>query len=274
MKIKKDSRATLNNGAEIPFIGFGTYNLHGKNAHKAVETALKAGYRLIDTAESYYNEKEVGEAINNSAIPRNEIFITTKLANENHGYDKTLKAFDNSLKNLGQEYVDLYLIHWPSGSQRDETWKAFEFLLGNGSCKSIGVSNYTVRHLNDLFQNSSTLPAVNQVEFNPYIYQKEILNFCREKNIQLEGYTPLTRTKKFTGNDLNNLSNKYGKSSAQILIRWSIQHNVITIPKSSHEDRIKENIDVFDFEISDDDMERLDSLNENFRLSPDPSNFN
>lgn len=274
MKITKDSRVKLNNGIKIPYIGFGTYGLHGKSAHKSIEAALEAGYRLIDTAESYYNEKEIGEAINSSSIPRNEIFITTKLANGNHGYDKTLKAFENSLKSLALEYVDLYLIHWPSGSQRDDTWKAFEFLLRNGSCKAIGVSNYTVRHLNELFHNSSTVPAVNQVEFNPYIYQKEILEFCREKNIQLEGYSPLARTKKFTGNDLKNISNKYSKSAVQILIRWSLQHNVITIPKSSHEDRIKENIDVFDFEISDDDMKKLNSLNKNFRLSPDPHNFN
>ena len=273
MDLTVDSRIKLNNGIEIPYIGLGTYELRGKTANESVNTALEAGYRLIDTAESYYNEEEVGEAIKNSRIPRDEIFVTTKLANENHGFNYTLRAFKGSLKRLGLDYVDLYLIHWPSDRLRDETWKAFEFLLREGSCRSIGVSNYTVRHLKELLSISSTVPAVNQIEFNPYIYQKEILNLCREKNIQLEGYTPLARTKKFTESVLKNISKKYSRSKAQILIRWSLQHNVITIPKSSDRNRIKENINVFDFEIADDDMQKLNSLNENLRFSPDPHNL-
>ena len=273
MTITLKSRTKLNNGIEIPYIGLGTYQLKGKIAHESVNVALEAGYRLIDTAESYYNEKEVGGAIKNSRIPRNEIFVTTKLANENHGYDNTLRAFEDSLKRLGLDYIDLYLIHWPSSKLRNETWKAFESILQNGFCRSIGVSNYTVRHLKELLRISSTIPAVNQVEFNPYIYQKEILDLCRGKNIQLEGYTPLARTKKFNESILKNISEKYGKSKAQILIRWSLQHNVITIPKSSNENRIKENINVFDFEIADDDMEKLNSLDENLRFSPDPHNL-
>ena len=273
MEITINSRIKLNNGIEMPYIGLGTYGLHDKVALKSVDTALEAGYRLIDTAESYYNEKEIGEAIKKSNIPRNEIFITTKLANENHGYDNTLKSFEGSLKRLGLDYVDLYLIHWPSSRLRDETWRAFEFLLNEGTCRSIGVSNYTVRHLKELFSSSSTIPAVNQVEFNPYIYQKEILELCNEKNIQVEGYTPLARTKRSNEIELKNISDKYGKSPSQVLIRWSLQHNVIAIPKSAHENRIKENINVFDFEISDDDMERLNSLNENLRFSPDPHNL-
>ena len=273
MTITLKSRTKLNNGIEIPYIGLGTYQLKGKIAHESVNVALEAGYRLIDTAESYYNEKEVGGAIKNSRIPRNEIFVTTKLANENHGYDNTLRAFEDSLKRLGLDYIDLYLIHWPSSRLRNETWKAFESILQNGTCRSIGVSNYTVRHLKELLSSSSTIPAVNQVEFNPYIYQKEILDLCRGKNIQLEGYTPLARTKKFNESILKNISEKYGKSKAQILIRWSLQHNVITIPKSSNEYRIKENINVFDFEISDDDMDKLNSLDENLRFSPDPHNL-
>jgi len=273
MALKISSRIKLNNGIEIPYIGLGTYQLRGKTAHESVNTALEAGYRLIDTAESYYNEKEVGEAIKNSRIPRDEIFITTKLANENHGYDNTLRAFEGSLKRLGLDYVDLYLIHWPSGRLRDETWRAFESILNEGTCRSIGVSNYTVRHLKELFKISSTFPAVNQVEFNPYIYQKDILDLCKEKNIQLEGYTPLARTKKFNESILKNISEKYVKSRAQVLIRWSLQHNVIAIPKSSNENRIKENINVFDFEIAHEDMKKLNSLNENLRFSPDPHNL-
>ena len=273
MALTINSRIKLNNGIEIPYIGLGTYELRRTAAHEAVNTALESGYRLIDTAESYYNEKEVGEAIKNSRIPRDEIFVTTKLANENHGFDNTLKAFEGSLKRLGLDYVDLYLIHWPSSRLRDETWKAFESLLQDGACRSIGVSNYTVRHLNEILSISSTVPAVNQVEFNPYIYQKEILDLCKERNIQLEGYTPLARTKKFNESILKNISDKYGKSRAQILIRWSLQHNIIAIPKSSNESRIKENIDVFDFEIADNDMEKLNSLNENLRFSPDPHNL-
>ncbi|MFZ0452546.1 MAG: aldo/keto reductase [Ignavibacteriaceae bacterium] len=273
MALTINSRIKLNSSIDIPYIGLGTYELRGKTAHESVNAALEAGYRLIDTAESYYNEKEVGEAIKNSRIPRNEIFVTTKLANENHGYDKTLKAFEGSLKRLGLDFVDLYLIHWPSGRLRNETWQAFESLLHERACRSIGVSNYTVRHLKELLSVSSTVPAVNQVEFNPYIHQKEILELCKEKNIQLEGYTPLARTKKFNESILKNISEKYSKSIAQILIRWSLQHNVIAIPKSSDENRIKENINVFDFEISDEDMDRLNSLNENLRFSPDPHNL-
>jgi diketogulonate reductase-like aldo/keto reductase len=270
MALTINSKIKLNSGIEIPYIGLGTYGLRDKTAHESVNTALTAGYRLIDTAESYYNEKEVGEAIKGSNIPREEIFITTKLANGNHGYDNTLKAFEGSLKRLGLDYIDLYLIHWPSRRLRDETWKAFEFLLQEGTCGSIGVSNYTVRHLKELLSTSSIVPSVNQVEFNPYIYQKEILDLCIEKNIQLEGYTPLARTQKFNESILKNISEKYGKSRAQILIRWSLQHNVITIPKSSNKNRIKENINVFDFEMADDDMDKLNSLNENLRFSPDP----
>ena len=170
-------------------------------------------------------------------------------------------------------YIDLYLIHWPSSRLRDDTWRAFEFLLSNGTCRSIGVSNYTARHLKELFSISSTVPAVNQVEFNPYVYQKDILNLCVEKNIQLEGYTPLARGRKNNETYIIDTARKYGKTPSQILIRWSLQHNVIAIPKSAHEVRIKENINVFDFEISEEDMKKLNSFNEDLRFSPDPNNL-
>ena len=270
MDLTIKSKVKLNSGYEMPYIGLGTYPLRAKDAVKAVENALESGYRLIDTAKAYGNEKEIGEAVKKSNISREEIFVTTKLDNNDHGYDEALKAFDDSLKRLNLDYIDLYLIHWPSSRQRNKTWKAFEKLLEKKVCRSIGVSNYTIRHLKELFDNSSTLPAVNQVEFNPFVYQKELLSLCKEKNIQLEGYTPLARAKKLTKKEVKILSEKYGKSPAQILIRWAVQHNIVVIPKSSHIDRIKENINVFDFEISNDDMKILNSLNENLRESPDP----
>jgi diketogulonate reductase-like aldo/keto reductase len=219
----------------------------------------------------YGNEKDVGEALRKSSLPREEVFITTKLWNSDHGYDKALAAFEESRKKLGLDYVDLYLIHWPVEGLRSETWKAMEKLLEQGKCRAIGVSNYMTWHLEELLSHCSTIPAVNQVEFHPYLYLKKLLDFCSSHDIQLESYSPLTKGVKLEDPKLADLASKYSKTPAQILIRWVLQHGVIVVPKSSHKERIEENAYVFDFSISTEDMNALDSFHQNFRSSWDPS---
>ncbi|UCD91673.1 MAG: aldo/keto reductase [Methanobacteriota archaeon] len=269
--ISIDTKVKLNNGIEMPLFGLGTYQATGSGTTRAVLQALETGYRLIDTAEMYGNEREVGEAVRQSGIPRDEVFITTKLWNDNHGYDLTLESFGGSLRRLGMDYVDLYLIHWPVENLRLDSWRALEKLYEEGKCRAIGVSNYMTWHLEEVLGESSTVAAVDQVEFSPYLYQREVLEFCRSKNIQLEGYSPLGKGQIVNTLELVPMSQKYSKTSAQILIRWALQHNIVTIPKSSNRDRIRENADVFDFEIAPEDMSALDVLNEDLRTSWDPS---
>ena len=266
------STARLNNGVEIPYLGLGVYLAGpGAGTRNAVQHALQAGYRHIDTASSYGNEQEVGIALQKSRIPREEIFITTKLWNSDHGYDETIQACRESLMTLGLSYMDLYLIHWPVEKLRNETWKAMIALQEEGKCRAIGVSNYTIRHLEELLADSPVVPAVNQVEFSPFLYQKDLLDFCRSCGIQLEAYSPLTRGKKLNHPTITSIADRYGKTLAQIMIRWPLQHNVVVIPKSANQRRIYENADVFDFEISSEDLALLDSLNEDFRICWDPS---
>jgi diketogulonate reductase-like aldo/keto reductase len=267
------TKVRLNNGVMMPILGLGVYQTKtGEETLNAVSWALSCGYRQIDTAQIYGNETEVGQAIANSGILRKEVFITTKLWNADHGYDKTLRAFESSLNRLKTDYLDLYLIHWPEGNFRKDTWKAFEKLYNDKLIKAIGVSNYTVRHLNELLSYCNVAPAVNQVEFNPYLYQKELLEFCESNSIKLEAYSPIARGEKLKDEKLKMLSSKYDKTPAQMMLRWEIQHGIIVIPKSAHKERIEENANIFDFEISDDDMESIDSFNENFRTCWDPSN--
>jgi diketogulonate reductase-like aldo/keto reductase len=271
-EIKIDTKIKLNNGIEMPIFGLGTFQMqNGKETYEAVLYALQIGYRLIDTAKMYGNEKDVGEAIRRSGVPREGVFVTTKLWNSDHGYQSTIDACNRSLKTLGFSYIDLYLIHWPVEGLRNETWKAMESLLKAGKCRAIGVSNYMIWHLEELLENSSTVPAVNQVEFSPYLYQKGLLEFCRSHNIQLEAYSPLTKGHKLNDPKLMAIASKYSKTSAQILIRWGLQHQVVVIPKSSKEERIRENSQVFDFSISSGDMKVLDSFNRGLRTSWDPS---
>lgn len=267
-----NSRCKLNNGYEIPYFGLGVYKAApGKETIEAVSYALEVGYRLIDTAAVYGNEKEVGIAVRQSGLPREEIFITTKLWNDDHGYDSALRAFDESLKRLQLDYVDLYLIHWPVPKLRKESWKALEKIFKEGLARSIGVSNYMINHLEELKTYAEIIPAVNQVEFSPFLFQKELLNYCRENNIELEAYSPLARMKKKDNSVVNEIAKKYGKTHAQVLIRWYLEHKLIVIPKSSNKKRIKENAEVFDFKLDNEDMNKLNSLNENFRVSWDPS---
>jgi diketogulonate reductase-like aldo/keto reductase len=269
MLLTLESRAKLNNGIEIPRLGIGVYQSPpGEITLRSVRYALKIGYRHIDTAELYGNESDVGRAVQESGIPREEIFITTKVWNSHQGYDSTLYACKGSLRRLGLSYIDLYLIHWPVQGLGDETWKAMIKLLHQGKARAIGVSNYSIRELNELIAKSDIIiiPAVNQVEFHPFLYQEELLQFCRNNNnIQLEAYSPLTRAKRLNHPNIIEMAKKYDKTPAQVLIRWSLQHDLVVIPKSIHEARIKENSEVFDFHLEPEDMKLLDSLNENLR---------
>ena len=230
-----------------------------------VRYALELGYRHIDTAKIYGNEIDVGIAVRESRINREEIFITTKLWNSDQGYDKTLSAFENSLQRLGLSYVDLYLIHWPVQGKILETWKAMIKILKVGKARAIGVSNYSIAELKETIQISDIIPAINQVEFHPFLYQKDLLDFCKNNRIQIESYSPLTRGRKLNHPLVKAISNKYGKTTAQILIKWNLQHGLVVIPKSIHENRILENSQVFDFRIEEKDMEALNSLNVNLQ---------
>jgi diketogulonate reductase-like aldo/keto reductase len=264
-------KAVLNNGVGIPYLGLGVYLIQGNNVIRAIQWAFEAGYRHLDTAKFYDNEKEVGEAVRSSGISRSEIFVTTKLWNDDHGTEKARKAFYKSLERLGLDYVDLYLIHWPGGGKREETWKALEKLYEEKVCKTIGVSNFTIAHLKELLQYAYIIPQINQVEFSPFLYQKDLLRFCNENKIQLEAYSPLGKGEILNNSKLMEIAKKYSKSTAQILIRWCLQHKIVVIPKSSIKNRIFENANVFNFEISVEDMKRLDSFDQNLRVTWDPT---
>ncbi|MBI2545471.1 MAG: aldo/keto reductase [Candidatus Aenigmarchaeota archaeon] len=261
------TRLQLNNGTKIPVLGLGTWKIDDGDAEKVVLDALGIGYRHIDTAKIYGNEKGIGKAIKKSGVPRKELFITTKLWNDDH--DDIIGACEESLKKLQLDYVDLYLMHSPT-PVRNESWKTMQQLVKNGKAKTVGVSNFTIRHLNELLSKSKFVPAVNQVEFSTYLYQKELLEFCKSKGIQIEAYSPLTRGRKLNDSKLIMIADKYNKSPAQVLIRWVIQHAMVVIPKSKSRERLEENMDVFDFNISQEDMKKLDGFNENLRVTWDP----
>jgi len=290
-----DAKLILNDGRKIPQLGLGVWRISpGKKCEAAVLTAFEAGYRHIDTASLYGNEESVGAAVRASGIPREEIFVTTKLWNSDHANPE--RALETSLRKLKLDYVDLYLIHYPV-PQRLRSWRALEKLNQEGKAGSIGVSNFTVRHLTELLAQTDTVPAVNQVEFHPYLYQRELLEFCVARGIVIEAYSPLTQGERLNDRKLVAVAGKYRqtssqpyarrtmlpftprafrgddtRSTAQILIRWAIQHNLVVIPKSANAYRIRENADVFDLEITDEDMRTLDSFNENLRTCWDPTN--
>ena len=266
-----ETKVRLNNGVEMPQLGLGVWQMSTKETLDSVGYALKVGYRHIDTATLYGNEAEVGEAIRKSSIPREHIFVTTKLWNNDHGKDRAPRAFEESVKELNLGYVDLYLVHWPVAGLRNETWDALLKVHKEGKCRALGVSNYTIRHLEELLGRSELVPTVNQVEFHPFLFQKELLGFCQKHGIQLEAYSPLTKGKRLKDPELSEVAVRYKKSTAQILIRWALQHGVVVIPKSATPKRIEENSKVFDFRISDKDMGYLDTLNEDFRSTWDPS---
>jgi len=257
---------------QIPKLGLGVYMAAPRDAYQATLAALKTGYRHVDTAAVYGNERDVGQAVRDSHIPRQEVFITTKLWNSDQGYDNTLRAFNRSLAALGFDYVDLYLVHSPMAvDKRLHTWKAMEEILKSGRARAIGVSNYGVHHLKELFANCEIRPSINQVELTPFNARKELVKFCEEENIVLEAYSPLTRGKRLNDKTLVQMAQKYHKSTAQLLIRWSLQRNFVTLPKSVTPTRILENSQVFDFSISPEDMTKLDGLDEGWVSGWDPT---
>lgn len=262
--------ATLNNGIEMPLLGLGTYDIYGKEAFMAVKTALEIGYRLIDTAEMYENEKQVGKAIKESEVPRKDIFVTTKVNNTSQGYENTLRAFDKSLELLDLEYVDLYLIHWPIKGKRKETWKAIEEIYASGRAKSIGTGNYLLPFLKELEEYAEIVPAVNQIEFSPYLNMKDELEYCQLKDIQLQAYTPLSRRKRFDDPKLVGLAKKYGKTPAQMILRWAVQQEISSIPKSANTSRLIENFNIFNFQIDEGDISLMNKFDERLRLIEDP----
>ncbi|MFN3848712.1 MAG: aldo/keto reductase [Spirosomataceae bacterium] len=265
---------TLNNGIEIPQIGLGVYDpKFGDETYKAALWALELGYRHIDTAKIYGNEDQVGRALRESKIPRNEVFITTKVWDTDQGFDSTLKAYDQSLKQLGLDYVDLYLIHWPVRDKRKESYKALEKLYHEGRVRAIGVSNYLVPHLEELFTYAEVIPAVNQFELTPYCYQPETIALCQAKGIQIETYSPLVRGLKQNDPRLIKIAEKYDKSTYQVLVRWAVQQGFVTIPKSSNYERLKANMDVFDFELSAEEIALMNTFHDGTRVADDPMSY-
>ncbi len=265
---------TLNNGVEIPYLGLGVYlSEEGKEVERAVDWALEAGYRHVDTASIYGNEAGVGRAVAHSNVPRSEIFVTSKVWNSDQGYDSTLRAFDASMQRLGLEVLDLYLVHWPVAGKYKETWKALERLYREKRVRAIGVSNFLQHHLEDLLGEAEVVPAVNQLEFHPYLVQQPLQDFCRAKGIQYEAWSPLMQGEIFKIHEMARLAEKYGKSIAQVVLRWNLQKGVVTIPKSSKKERIIQNADLFDFELSAADVDLLDAMDRGKRFGPDPDNF-
>ncbi|OEY72643.1 aldo/keto reductase [Salegentibacter salarius] len=263
-------KLNLNDGQKIPIVGFGTYKATDQEGIEAVSTAISSGYSLIDTAAIYGNEDAVGKGIKASGVAREDIFIITKLWRESLGYESTKKEFEKSLKRLDLDYIDLYLIHWPANAKNyanwqktnADTWRAMEELQAEGKIKSIGVSNFFEEHLEALFETAKVIPAVNQIEFHPGYWQQELVSYCKKQNITLEAWSPLARGKVFENEVLKAIAKNHNRSVSQVCLRWIIQHEVIVIPKSTNPERIQENIELFDFELTSAEMEKIDQLPE------------
>ncbi|MBB3677502.1 aldo/keto reductase [Modestobacter versicolor] len=268
---------TLNNGIEIPQLGFGVYQVKPEETAQAVQTALEVGYRHIDTAEMYGNEAGVGEGIRNSGIPREEVFVTSKLNNGFHAHDDALRAFDGTLEALQFDHVDLFLIHWPlPGIDVDfvETWKAMEEIYASGRAKSIGVSNFSAHHLRKLHGETQVIPAVNQIEVHPYLAQDELRAFNAQHQIATEAWSPIAQGKVLDDPAILRVAQRVGKTPAQVTLRWHVQRGDIVFPKSVTRSRIEENFAIFDFELSEDDLREITALDRNERTGPDPDTFN
>jgi len=272
MKKTRQSTIKLNDGVEIPYLGLGTWQARGKECVQSVKFALNHGYSMIDTAQGYHNERQVGEGWKASGQNREDIFITTKIDNSNQGYKSAQRSLEKSLKDLQTEYVDLILIHWPDTrdfSRSVETWQALIDLKEKGLTRSIGVSNFTIPLLNNLLSEINVIPSVNQVEFHTFLYQKELLEYCREKNIQIEAYSPIARAKYFDNETIQSVADKHGKTPAQVMLAWCVNHDLVVIPKSTNQGRIQENADIF-FELDDEDMQALDQVGPEKRLVNGP----
>ncbi len=267
--------AVLSNGVKMPWLGLGVWQVKdGEEVINAVKWAIEAGYRSIDTAAAYKNEEGVGQAIKESGVPREELFITTKLWNGDQGYDSALKAFDESRRRLGLDYIDLYLIHWPVKGKYVDSWRALIKLYNDGLVRAIGVSNFLPHHLEDIISETGVVPMVNQVELHPWLTQKSLIQYCKERNIQVEAYSPLMRGKFKEIPLLEEIGKKYGKTAAQVVLRWHLQNEVVIIPKSINRDRIIQNADIFDFELSAEEMKQIDDLNRDHRFLPHPDKIN
>lgn len=271
-------RTALYNGVGMPWFGLGVFKVEeGPELENAVKTAIKHGYRSIDTAAIYGNEEGVGRGIRQglkeAGIGREELFVTSKVWNADLGYESTLAAYETSLKKLNLDYLDLYLIHWPKEGKFKEGWRALETIYKEGRVKAIGVSNFQIHHLEELMADAEIKPMVNQVEYHPRLTQKELQQYCKQQGIQFEAWSPLMQGQLLDNPELKAIADKYNKSIAQVILRWDLQNSVITIPKSTKEHRIVENASVFDFELTKEDMEQIDSLNQNHRVGPDPDNF-
>ncbi|GGH70774.1 putative oxidoreductase YtbE [Paenibacillus silvae] len=272
------STTTLHNGIHMPWFGLGVFKVEeGQELIDAVKQAIKHGYRSIDTAAIYGNEAGVGqaiaEALQENGLKREDLFITSKVWNADLGYEETLAAFDTTMNKLGLEVLDLYLIHWPKAGKYKGAWKAMEELYASGRIRAIGVSNFQIHHLQDLMQDAQVKPMVNQVEYHPRLTQEELKAFCEQHGIQLEAWSPLMQGELLDNPVLTEIASSKGKSVAQIILRWDLQNGVVTIPKSTKAHRIIENADIFDFELSAEEMQRISSLNDNVRVGPDPDNF-
>lgn len=264
----------LHNGVAMPYFGLGVYlSEDGQEVINAVRWAIEAGYRHIDTAAIYNNEKGVGEGIQQSGINREELFVVSKVWNADQGYESTLKAFNESLRRLQLDYLDLYLIHWPVEGKYKETWRALEHLYREKKIRAIGVSNFLKHHLEDLQQSAVIAPMVNQMEFHPYLVQQDLIDYCNAHKIQYEAWSPMMQGKIFELDSIKEMAKKYGKSPAHIVLRWDLQKGVVTIPKSVKKERIVNNADIFDFELSKEDMVYLDRLEKGKRFGPDPDTF-
>jgi methylglyoxal/glyoxal reductase len=268
----KTARVTLNNGVELPQVGLGVWQAaRGRETQDAIRWALARGYRHIDTARVYRNEEDVGEAVRRAELAREQVFITTKLWNDDQGFDSTLRAFEQSLKRLGLDYIDLYLIHWPVAKRRLESWEALERLYEEKRVRAIGVSNFLVPHLRELLDHAEVVPQVNQIELSPFLQRRDTLAFCKQHGIAVEAYSPLTRGQRLSHKVVLDVARRAQRTPAQVLLRWGLQKDAIVLPKSTHEARIAENAALFDFTLDAFAMQQLDALEENLTTGWDPA---